>query len=40
MFGAPERLTTFGARTFPTVSTTPMVRGLYEKIEGDGCMMR
>jgi hypothetical protein len=35
MFGAPERLPAFGARTFPTVITTSMVllvQDLNEKI--------
>jgi hypothetical protein len=32
MFGAPERLPAFGARTFSSVITTSMVQDLYEKI--------
>jgi hypothetical protein len=31
MFGAPERLPVFGARTFSTVITTSMVQDLKEK---------
>jgi hypothetical protein len=38
MFGAPERLLAFGARTFPTV--TFVVQDLNEKITGVDCMMR
>jgi hypothetical protein len=34
MFGAPERLPVFGARTFPTVITTSEVQDLNEKIAG------
>jgi hypothetical protein len=37
MCGAPERMSAFGARTFPTVITTSMV---HEKIAGVDCMMR
>jgi hypothetical protein len=40
MFGARERLPAFGARTFPTVSTTSAVQCLHEKIAGVDCMMR
>jgi hypothetical protein len=32
MFGAPERLPAYGARTFSTVITTSMVQDLNEKI--------
>jgi hypothetical protein len=31
MFGAPERLTVFDARTFPTVITTSVVQDFNEK---------
>jgi hypothetical protein len=31
MFGAPERLPAFGARTFPTVITTSVVQDLKMK---------
>jgi hypothetical protein len=31
MFGAPERLPAFGARTFPTVITTSVVQDLMKK---------
>jgi hypothetical protein len=34
MCGAPERLSEFGARTFPTVITTSVVQDLNEKIAG------
>jgi hypothetical protein len=34
MFGAPERLPAFGARTFSTVITTFVVQDLNEKIAG------
>jgi hypothetical protein len=34
MFGAPERLPAFGARTFSTLITTSMVQVLNEKIAG------
>jgi hypothetical protein len=34
MFGAPERLPAFGARTFSTVITTSMIQYLNEKIDG------
>jgi hypothetical protein len=40
IFGAPERLPAFGARTFPTVFTTSVVQDLNEKIAGIDCMMR
>jgi hypothetical protein len=40
MCGTPERLTAFGARTFPTVITTAGVQDLNEKIAGVDCMMR
>jgi hypothetical protein len=40
MCGAPERLSAFGARTFSTVFTTPMIQDLNEKITGIDCMMR
>jgi hypothetical protein len=40
MFGAPERLPVFGARTFSTVITTSVVQYLNEKITGVDCMMR
>jgi hypothetical protein len=39
MCGAPERLSAFGARTFPTVITTPMGQDVNEKIAGVACMM-
>jgi hypothetical protein len=40
MFGAPERLPAFGARTFPTVITISMVQeDLNEKFAGVDCMM-
>jgi hypothetical protein len=32
MFGTPERLSAFGARTFPTVIPTFVFQDLYEKI--------
>jgi hypothetical protein len=40
MFGAPERLPAFGARTFPTVITTSVVQDLNENIAFVDCMMR
>jgi hypothetical protein len=40
MFGAPERLPAFGARTFSTKITTSMVRDLNEIIAGVDFMMR
>jgi hypothetical protein len=40
MFGAPERLPAFSARTFPNVITTSVVQDLKEKIAGVDCMMR
>jgi hypothetical protein len=40
MFGAPERLPAFGARTFSTLITTSMVQDLNVKIAGVDCMMR
>jgi hypothetical protein len=40
MFGAPERLPAFGARTFSTVIKTFIVQDLNEKIAGVDCMMR
>jgi hypothetical protein len=40
MFGALERLPAFGARTFSTFITTPVVQDLNEKIAGVDCMMR
>jgi hypothetical protein len=40
MFGAPERLPAFGARTFSTVITTSVVQDFNEKIAGVDCMMR
>jgi hypothetical protein len=40
MFGGPEPLPAFGARTFTTVITTSMVQNLNEKIDGIDCMMR
>jgi hypothetical protein len=39
MCGAPERLSAFGARTFPTVFTTSLVQDLNEKITGVDWMM-
>jgi hypothetical protein len=39
MFGAPERLPAFGARTFSTVIATSVVQDLNEKIAGFDCMM-
>jgi hypothetical protein len=36
MFGAPECLPVFGARTFPTVITTSTVQNLNEKIAAVG----
>jgi hypothetical protein len=40
MFGAPERQPAFGARTFPTVITTSVVKDFNEKIAVVNCMMR
>jgi hypothetical protein len=40
MYGAPERLPAFGARTFSTVITTHVVQDLNERIAGVDCMMR
>jgi hypothetical protein len=40
MFGAPERLPVFCARSFYIVITTFMVQDLNEKIAGVDCMMR
>jgi hypothetical protein len=40
MFGAPERLPAFGARTFPSGITTSVVQDFNEKIAGVDCMMR
>jgi hypothetical protein len=40
MFGVPERLSAFGARTFSTVITTTVVQDLKEKIADIDCMMR
>jgi hypothetical protein len=40
MFGAPERLSAFGGRTFPNVWTTSVVQDLNEQIAGGDCMMR
>jgi hypothetical protein len=40
MYGAPVRLSVFGARNFPTVITTSVVQDLKEKIAGVDCMMR
>jgi hypothetical protein len=40
MCGAPERLSAFGARTFPSVITTSVVHDLNEKVAGVDCMMR
>jgi hypothetical protein len=40
MCGAPERLSAFGARTFPTVITTSVVQDFNEKIADVDCMMR
>jgi hypothetical protein len=39
MFGSPERLPAFGARTFSTVITTSVVQDLNEKIAGVDFMM-
>jgi hypothetical protein len=39
MFGALECLAAFGARTFSTVITTPLVQDLNEKIAAVDCMM-
>jgi hypothetical protein len=40
MFDSPERLSAFGALTFPTVITASVVYDLKEKIAGVDCMMR
>jgi hypothetical protein len=40
MFGVPERLLAFGARTFTTVITTSVIQDLNGKIAGVDCMMR
>jgi hypothetical protein len=40
MFGAPERLPAFCARTFSTEITSSVVQDLNEKIAGVDCMMR
>jgi hypothetical protein len=40
MYGAPVRLSAFGARNFPTVITTSVVQDLKEKIAGVDSMMR
>jgi hypothetical protein len=40
MFGAPERLSAVGARTFPTVITTSIVQDLNKKFAGVDGMMR
>jgi hypothetical protein len=40
MCGAPERLSAFGTRTFPTVIQTSVVQDLNEEIAGVDCMMR
>jgi hypothetical protein len=40
MFGAPDCLPAFGARTFSTVITTSVVQNLNEKIAGVDCMIR
>jgi hypothetical protein len=40
MFGAPEHLPAFGARTFSFVITTSVIQELNEKIAGVDCMMR
>jgi hypothetical protein len=40
MCGAPERLSAFGARTFPTVIAKSVVQDLNEKIAGVDFMMR
>jgi hypothetical protein len=40
MFGAPERLPAFGARTFSTVRTTSMVQDLNKNIASVDCMIR
>jgi hypothetical protein len=39
MFGAPERLPAFGARTFSAVMTTSVVQDLNENIVGVDCMI-
>jgi hypothetical protein len=40
MFGAPERLPAFGARTFSTVITTFVVQDFNKKFGGVDFMMR
>jgi hypothetical protein len=40
MFDAPERLLSFGARTFPTVIPTSVVEDLNEKITEVDCVLR
>jgi hypothetical protein len=40
MFGAPEHLPGFGARTFPTVILTSVVPDFNEKIASVDFMMR
>jgi hypothetical protein len=40
MFGTPEHLPAFGARTFSTVITTSVVQDLNEKIASVDCVMR
>jgi hypothetical protein len=40
MFGAPERLSAFDARTFSTVITTSMVQDFTEKIAGVYYLLR
>jgi hypothetical protein len=40
MFGAPERLPAFSARTFPIVITTFVVQDLNAQMAGVDCMMR
>jgi hypothetical protein len=39
MFNTPEHLSMLGARSFPTVITTPSVQDIWEKITYDDCMM-
>jgi hypothetical protein len=39
MCGAPERLSAFGVRAFPTVITTSLVQDLNEKIAAIDCMI-
>jgi hypothetical protein len=39
MFGSPERLPAFGARTFSIVITTSVVQDLHEKMAGVDFMM-